>query len=106
MIALFTLLTFRLPASPSDGSVASWLHVTGPAGLPGFSFAGAGDTINATPSTTAVSHSPARAAIVFPARHVGTCAAAAASLKSAGATAARIPVAARRIVIIVPPLGG
>src|SRR5262245_57047959 len=65
-IALVTLLMTGLPAGPSAGSVASWLHITGRSeGSPGLSFAGARDAFNAAPITTAVNHNSLRFGIVF-----------------------------------------
>src|SRR5215510_14484509 len=66
MIALVRLLMTGWPSSPSAGSVASWLHITGRSeGPAGLSFAGAGDAFNAAPITTAVNHNSVRFGIVF-----------------------------------------
>src|SRR5262252_9541340 len=105
IMAAFTLLMSGRPASPAGELVASCVHVTGPADWP-LSFAGAGDAVNATPSTTAASQSPARTPIAFRAARGGRCAAAAAPVRPAGFTAATVKGTPRRIVIIVPPLGG
>src|SRR5262249_1774699 len=106
IVAAFTLLMSGRPASPAGELVASCVHVTGPGDVPGLSFAGAGDAVNATPSTAAASQNPGRAPIAFRSARGGRCAAAAAPVRQAGFTAATVRGTPRRIVIIVPPLGG
>src|SRR5262249_33176155 len=104
MIELAALLIAGFPASPSAGSVASWLHVTGCGPLGGLSFASAGDTLNAVPIASTATHHSVRLGVLclVVAPRGARAAIGGAAVGVAGVAAGRVTFVSGRTVIMSP----